>query len=102
MGGKRLRLSMKYRSRFANYFNGSSAVQDFDPGLQSVQAGTDPESRLYQPDVTFKRHMNSNIKAFPTWKSTVKPPIRLLCGFTFRHYCYKPLKKDMTGHKRHR
>ncbi len=34
---------------------------------------------------TPKKHKNSNIKAFRTWKSTVKPPIRLLYRFTIRH-----------------
>lgn len=34
---------MKYRSRLVEYLNGSSTVKHFDPGVQSVQAGTDQD-----------------------------------------------------------
>lgn len=34
---------MRYRSRLVEYLNGSSTVKHFDPGVQSVQAGTDQD-----------------------------------------------------------
>lgn len=89
---------MKFSSRLVEYFNGSSSENNFDPGVQSVQAGTD-ESGLYQPDVISWNHTKSTSKpvslgnqlpSHPSGFCTISPPGIIVIS---------PLSKDMTGHK---
>lgn len=91
---------MNFRSGLVEYFNGSSTVKNFNPGLQSAPAGTDRESRPYQADTTSKNYI----------KTATSKPLLLVNQLSSRPsgFCMtlspgitvlSPLSKDMTGHK---